>query len=88
MTAADTCSVCGGDTRVTETRTDPEGHLRRRRHCTTCAHRFTTYEVRAVRVGFYSATPVADLSNLERVVIAALRDHAAALDGAPEDEVT
>ncbi len=40
------CPQCGGaDTRVMETRTADEGQtVRRRRECTACGFRFTTYE--------------------------------------------
>src|SRR5256885_10323710 len=37
------CPSCGGDSSVTETRVTADG-LRRRRHCTVCKRRFTTYE--------------------------------------------
>lgn len=37
------CPYCGGDSSVTETRVTADG-LRRRRHCTVCKRRFTTYE--------------------------------------------
>ena len=37
------CPYCGGDSNVTETRVTADG-LRRRRHCTVCKRRFTTYE--------------------------------------------
>jgi transcriptional repressor NrdR len=37
------CPFCGGDSSVTETRDSPEG-LRRRRLCSSCKRRFTTYE--------------------------------------------
>lgn len=40
------CPVCGEpDTRVIDSRAiKEETEIRRRRHCDTCAHRFTTYE--------------------------------------------
>jgi transcriptional repressor NrdR len=37
------CPYCGGDSSVTETRVTADG-LRRRRACTGCKRRFTTYE--------------------------------------------
>jgi transcriptional repressor NrdR len=37
------CPYCGGDSSVTETRVTADG-LRRRRACTVCKRRFTTYE--------------------------------------------
>ena len=37
------CPYCGSDSSVTETRYAPEG-VRRRRVCTSCRRRFTTYE--------------------------------------------
>src|SRR5215213_240229 len=37
------CPYCGGDSSVTETRVTADG-LRRRRVCTACKRRFTTYE--------------------------------------------
>jgi transcriptional repressor NrdR len=37
------CPYCGGDSSVTETRVTADG-LRRRRTCTVCKRRFTTYE--------------------------------------------
>lgn len=37
---------CGGDTQVTDSRVIEEG-MRRRRHCTSCNRRFTTYETTA-----------------------------------------
>jgi transcriptional repressor NrdR len=37
------CPYCSGDSSVTETRVTADG-LRRRRNCTVCKRRFTTYE--------------------------------------------
>ncbi|HSK05098.1 MAG TPA: ATP cone domain-containing protein [Kofleriaceae bacterium] len=37
------CPYCGGDSNVTETRVTADG-MRRRRFCTACKRRFTTYE--------------------------------------------
>jgi len=37
------CPYCGGDSSVTETRVTADG-MRRRRVCTICKRRFTTYE--------------------------------------------
>ena len=37
------CPYCGSDSSVTETRYAPDG-VRRRRICTSCRRRFTTYE--------------------------------------------
>ena len=47
------CPYCSGDSSVTETRVTADG-LRRRRVCTACKRRFTTYEklgAPAVKVG-------------------------------------
>jgi transcriptional repressor NrdR len=38
------CPRCGSPTKTLETRRVPDGAVRRRRECTECAHRFTTYE--------------------------------------------
>lgn len=39
------CPLCGGGTRVTDTRLTEQGQVvRRRRQCSKCKHRFTTYE--------------------------------------------
>lgn len=39
------CPFCGGDTHVVESRVTDEGKsVRRRRECTNCKKRFTTYE--------------------------------------------
>jgi transcriptional repressor NrdR len=38
------CPYCGGDSNVTETRVTVDGGMRRRRVCTACKRRFTTYE--------------------------------------------
>ena len=40
------CPYCSGDSSVTETRVTADG-LRRRRVCTACKRRFTTYEKKA-----------------------------------------
>lgn len=39
-----TCPVCGGQTRITDSRSDGET-VRRRRECRECGHRFTTREI-------------------------------------------
>jgi transcriptional repressor NrdR len=39
-----TCPRCDSPTRTLETRRVPDGAVRRRRECTSCGHRFTTYE--------------------------------------------
>lgn len=39
-----TCPVCGGVTRITDSRGNVES-VRRRRQCQECGHRFTTIEV-------------------------------------------
>ncbi|HET9120308.1 MAG TPA: ATP cone domain-containing protein [Solirubrobacterales bacterium] len=39
-----TCPRCDSSTRTLETRRVPDGAVRRRRECTSCGHRFTTYE--------------------------------------------
>jgi transcriptional repressor NrdR len=38
------CPICDSSTRTLETRRVPDGAIRRRRECTSCGHRFTTYE--------------------------------------------
>jgi transcriptional repressor NrdR len=38
------CPRCDSATRTLETRRVPDGAVRRRRECTSCDHRFTTYE--------------------------------------------
>jgi transcriptional repressor NrdR len=38
------CPRCDSPTRTLETRRVPDGALRRRRECSSCGHRFTTYE--------------------------------------------
>ena len=38
------CPRCDSATRTLETRRVPDGAIRRRRECTSCGHRFTTYE--------------------------------------------
>jgi transcriptional repressor NrdR len=38
------CPRCDSATRTLETRRVPDGAVRRRRECTECGHRFTTYE--------------------------------------------
>jgi transcriptional repressor NrdR len=39
-----TCPHCDSSTKTLETRRVPDGATRRRRECTSCGHRFTTYE--------------------------------------------
>ena len=39
-----TCPVCGGQTKVTESRRYTDT-IRRRRECLNCHHRFTTKEI-------------------------------------------
>ena len=38
------CPRCDSQTKTLETRRVPDGATRRRRECTSCDHRFTTYE--------------------------------------------
>jgi transcriptional repressor NrdR len=38
------CPRCDSPTKTLETRRVPDGAIRRRRECTSCGHRFTTYE--------------------------------------------
>jgi transcriptional repressor NrdR len=38
------CPHCDSPTKTLETRRVPDGAVRRRRECTSCGHRFTTYE--------------------------------------------
>jgi transcriptional repressor NrdR len=45
------CPRCDSPTKTLETRRVPDGGVRRRRECTSCGHRFTTYE-RAVPEAF------------------------------------
>ncbi len=39
------CRACGGETYVADSRPTTDNSLRRRRICSSCARRFTTYEV-------------------------------------------
>lgn len=39
-----TCPICGGDTKITDSRGNVES-VRRRRECIDCRHRFTTIEM-------------------------------------------
>jgi transcriptional repressor NrdR len=39
-----TCPVCGGQTRITDSRAQPDV-VRRRRECLECGYRFTTKEL-------------------------------------------
>jgi transcriptional repressor NrdR len=39
-----TCPRCDSPTKTLETRRVPDGATRRRRECSECGHRFTTYE--------------------------------------------
>ena len=39
-----TCPRCDSTTKTLETRRVPDGAVRRRRQCSSCGHRFTTYE--------------------------------------------
>lgn len=38
------CPVCDSDSNVVDSRTSADGSIRRRRVCTSCKRRFTTYE--------------------------------------------
>jgi transcriptional repressor NrdR len=38
------CPRCDSPTKTLETRRVPDGAVRRRRECSSCGHRFTTYE--------------------------------------------
>jgi transcriptional repressor NrdR len=38
------CPRCNSSTKTLETRHVPDGAVRRRRECSSCGHRFTTYE--------------------------------------------
>ena len=38
------CPRCDSPTKTLETRRVPDGAVRRRRECSSCSHRFTTYE--------------------------------------------
>lgn len=40
------CPRCDSPTKTLETRRVPDGAVRRRRECSSCGHRFTTYERR------------------------------------------
>lgn len=43
-----TCPVCGGATKIVDSRSSRAGEsIRRRRECLACGHRFTTREVDA-----------------------------------------
>ena len=39
-----TCPRCDSTTKTLETRRVPDGAVRRRRQCSSCGHRFTTYD--------------------------------------------
>lgn len=39
-----TCPICGGQTLIKDSRPD-EDHVKRRRECTECKHRFSTVEI-------------------------------------------
>ena len=45
------CPRCGASAGVTDSRPAHAGAVRRRRKCSLCEHRFTTYEVMADRYG-------------------------------------
>ena len=40
-----TCPVCGGDIIIINSRKPRADRVRRRRECTACGHRFTTWEI-------------------------------------------
>lgn len=44
------CFICGEKTRVLETRKNKEGRRYRRRECTACGEKFTTYEVNQMQL--------------------------------------
>lgn len=44
------CPACGDDTRIIDSRQVGEVAKRRRRKCTSCSERFTTYELTATEV--------------------------------------
>lgn len=44
-----TCPVCGGETKVTDTRHPDCETVKRRRECLECGHRFTTTETEDIR---------------------------------------
>lgn len=39
-----TCPICGEKTKVLESKTDVDS-IERRRECTSCGYRFTTFEI-------------------------------------------
>lgn len=39
-----TCPDCGAETKVVDSRTTSNNHIRRKRECLTCKKRHTTYE--------------------------------------------
>ena len=60
------CPFCGNtDTQVIDSRvSEPGGSIRRRRRCTTCTKRFTTYETVELRL------PQVNLLQLRRQFVA------------------
>lgn len=44
------CVFCDGQTKIVDTRKNKDGRRYRRRKCTSCDKRFTTYEVNQVQM--------------------------------------
>lgn len=80
------CPYCSGDSSVTETRVTSDG-LRRRRVCTACKRRFTTYE----KVGAPGLKVVKRDASLEAFdgekLLGALRRIAAHRSGVTDDDL-
>ena len=76
----------GHITHVTETRPTPSGAIRRRRVCSTCDWRATTYEIMALN-GDRPGDSAAILSSRQLATIRKLAKAAAALLGEMPDEV-
>lgn len=73
-TAADCCDVCGGDSRVLETRQrGVDGGVRRRRKCMRCGAKWTTAELRCVRGQTVIAAPIHAVRELRDRMFALLR---------------
>lgn len=48
------CPKCGADMRVVDTRAAENDSVRRRRACTGCSFRLTTYEITLEQLGRYN----------------------------------
>lgn len=61
------CPLCAGDSSVIQTYNNANNHVRRRRCCDSCGHRFTTKEkiIRAVTPGKKSTQTTTGNDNAE-----------------------